>query len=253
MNVLTVDQLRRFGQDGFLLVPGLASPRAVAAANAVIDELLSTSPPPPHVVGPHSYVEKPASSHALLDLLTGTPAYGVAEELTAPGGLVGPTHVQVALTFPPFAHVPGAGHVDGLGELRADGRPTSFTLLVGVILSDQSADDMGNLHVWPGTHLATAAYARTHGVAALQAQAAETSSPPVPQEHRLQVRGHPGDVLFAHYLLAHNIGGNTSGTVRRSVYMRLKRRGHEQHWVRALTDAWYEYDGVRAAMGDAGG
>jgi hypothetical protein len=54
-------------------------------------------------------------------------------------------------------------------------------------------------------------------------------------------------VLFAHYLLAHNIGGNVSQVVRRSVYMRLKRVGHERHWAEALTDELFEYDGVRSA------
>jgi hypothetical protein len=54
--------------------------------------------------------------------------------------------------------------------------------------------------------------------------------------------------MFAHYLLAHNIGGNTSPYIRRSVYMRLKRTGHEQNWRTALTDALAEYDGVRAVV-----
>ena len=62
----------------------------------------------------------------------------------------------------------------------------------------------------------------------------------------VQVHGMPGDVLFPHYLLAHNIGGNTSDVIRRTVYMRLKRRGHEQNWRTALSDALAEYDGVRA-------
>jgi len=251
MTELTVEDLRRFGRDGFLLVPGLIPPADVAAANAAIDTIIAANPSPG--VGQQSYVEKGAEMNpALLGLLTRTPAYGIAEQLAAPGCLIGPSHVQVALTFPPYQHIPGAGHIDGLGPKKPGGRPNSFTLLIGVILSDQSADNMGNLHVWPGTHLATAEYARTHGMAALISAAAGTSSPPVPQENRRQLHGRPGDVVFAHYLLAHNIGGNTSTIVRRSVYLRLKHAGHEQHWERALTDAAYEFDGVRAAMAGEG-
>jgi hypothetical protein len=247
MTGLIVDDLRRFGRDGFLIIRGLIPPADVAAANEVIDTMIAAEPSPG--AGQRSYVEKGSEMNpALLGLLTRTDAYAMAEQLAVPGGLVGPSHVQVALTFPPYQHIPGSGHIDGLSEVKPDGRPNSFTLLVGVILSDQSADNMGNLHVWPGTHIATAEFARTHGMAALLAGAAATSSPPVPQENRMQLHGQPGDVVFAHYLLAHNIGGNTSTVVRRSVYLRLKRVGHEQHWAQALTDPFYEYDGVRAAI-----
>ena len=246
MSSLTADQLRRFGRDGYLLVPGLVPPDGVAAANAAIDALIAERPPPSGITGQHSYVERPPAQPALFGLLFDTPAYAIAEQLTTIGDLIGPSHVQVALTFPPYQHIPGSGHVDGLNQLKHDGRPTSFTMLVGVILSDQTTDDMGNLHVWPGTHRATAEYARTHGVDALLAGSAQWSSPPVDQGNRTQVHGKPGDVLFAHYLLAHNIGGNTSDVIRRTVYMRLKRRGHEQNWRTALSDALAEYDGVRA-------
>ena len=248
MSVLTSDQLRQFERDGYVVVPGLVPPDRVRAANAAIDALLADRPPRPGTVGQYSYVEPPNSQPALLGLLTATPACAVAEQLTTIGGLVGPSHVQVALTFPPYRHIPGGGHVDGLNRTDADGRPKSFTMLVGVLLSDQTADDMGNLHVWPGSHRAVVAYAREHGIEALLAGAAETAQPPVDQSVRRRVHGEPGDVMFAHYLLAHNIGGNTSDVIRRTVYMRLKRVGHEQHWRETFTDPLAEYDGVRAVQ-----
>jgi hypothetical protein len=247
MNPLSPEQVRQFGRDGYLVVPGLVPPERVVAANAAIDALLADHEPVP---GQHSIVERPPAAPELFGLLLDTPASAIAEQLTAPGGLTGPTHAQVALTFPPYPHIPGSGHIDGLNRLR-DGRPQSFTLLDGVLLSDQSADDMGNVHVWPGTHRAIAGYARTQGIEALLAAAADTSCPPVEQVHRTQVHGRPGDVLFAHYLLAHNLGGNTSTVVRRTVYMRLTRVGHAEHWRSAFTDELMEYDGVRA-MGDGG-
>ena len=246
MSLLTPDQLRAFGRDGYLIMPGLVPPDRVLAANAAIDTLLADRPPPAGTVGQHSYVEPPDAQPALLDLLTATPAYAIAEQLTAVGGLVGPSHVQVALTFPPYRHIPGGGHVDGLNQVDEHGRPKSFTMLVGVLLSDQTADDMGNLHVWPGSHRAVVEYAHAHGIEALLAGAAETAQPPVDQSVRTQVHGGPGDVVFAHYLLAHNIGGNTSDVIRRTVYMRLKRDGHEQQWRAMFSDELAEYDGVRA-------
>jgi hypothetical protein len=63
-----------------------------------------------------------------------------------------------------------------------------------------------------------------------------------------QVHGRAGDLLLAHYLLGHNIGGNTSDTVRRTVYFRVKRVGHAAHWRQFLQDAWLDYDAVRGVL-----
>jgi hypothetical protein len=73
------------------------------------------------------------------------------------------------------------------------------------------------------------------------------ASPPEPD-------GRPGTftllagVLLARYLLGHNIGGNTSDTVRRAVYFRVKRAGHAARWRRFLQDAWLDFDAVRDAL-----
>ncbi len=65
----------------------------------------------------------------------------------------------------------------------------------------------------------------------------------------MQIRGQAGDLLLAHYLLGHNIGGNISGKVRRAVYCRVKRYGHDPRWREFLQDPWLDYDGVRTLLG----
>jgi hypothetical protein len=40
-------------------------------------------------------------------------------------------------------------------------------------------------------------------------------------------------------------GGNTSQAVRRAVYFRVKRTGHNPRWREFLQDPWLEYDTVR--------
>ena len=67
--------------------------------------------------------------------------------------------------------------------------------------------------------------------------------PPVAE----QVLGRPGDLLLADYLLGHNIGGNTSDAVRRAVYLRVKRTGHDPRWRKFLQDPWLDNDPVRMA------
>ena len=63
-----------------------------------------------------------------------------------------------------------------------------------------------------------------------------------------QVTGEAADLLLAHYLLGHNIGGNTSRAVRRAVYFRIKRAGHDPRWREFLQDPWLDYDAVRERL-----
>jgi ectoine hydroxylase-related dioxygenase (phytanoyl-CoA dioxygenase family) len=72
--------------------------------------------------------------------------------------------------------------------------------------------------------------------------------PPIRLPEPEQVTGEAGDLLLAHYLLGHNIGGNTSPTVRRAVYFRVKRAGHDPRWREFLTDPWLDYDAVRHVL-----
>lgn len=244
--MLTVEQVRSFAENGFLVVPGLVEPDRVRAANAAIDELIAVEPAPGVQAGGHSYWNRtvPALVQPFLD----TPVWTVAEQLT--GGQLEPYvsdvyDVQVCVTPPPVRHRPGGGHLDGFN--KDEDRPRPFTLLVGLILSDQTGDDMGNLHAWPGSHREATDYARRHGVDAfVSAVMGNQAMPPVDfSAGSVQVHGGPGDVVFAHYLLAHNSGGNTSDVVRRTLYMRLKRPGLDDRWRTFFTDPWADFDGVR--------
>ena len=51
-------------------------------------------------------------------------------------------------------------------------------------------------------------------------------------------------MLFAHYLLAHNIGnhdGPAGGPRRETIYYRLRARGHRDRWREAITDPLLEF------------
>jgi Phytanoyl-CoA dioxygenase (PhyH) len=234
-------QLKEFAERGFLLLPQVVPPDVVAAASTAIDELIRHDPPGPDVRGPHNYFPEASHAPALAALLAGGPAFGRAESLTGPGTLEVPWQVQVALNIPPFDHRPGMHHIDGApGE--PDGRPGTFTMLAGVLMSDQRDEDSGNLWVWPGTHLSHAEYFRQHGPDSFFAA---RGYPPIRRPEPEQVRGRAGDLLLAHYLLGHNIGGNTSAAVRRAVYFRIKRAGHDARWREFLQDPWLDYDTVR--------
>ena len=239
--MLDQDQIREFAERGFVVVPQAIPEEVVARASRTIDTLIEREAPGPDVRGNHFYFPESVNAPSLIALLTESPAFSLAESLTRPGTLEVPWQVQVALNIPPFPHRPGMHHIDGaMPEPYC--RPETFTLLVGVLMSDQLDEDAGNLWVWPGTHLAHAEYFRKRGPDAFFDAG---GYPPIQLPEPEQVRGRAGDLLLAHYLLGHNIGGNTSDVVRRAVYFRVKRTGHDRRWREFLQDAWLEYDRVR--------
>ena len=196
VGVLDRGQLAEFAEQGFLLLRHVVPPEAVAAASRAIDELIEREPPGPDIRGPYNYFPAAAAAPELAALLAGRPAFGLAESLTGPGTLEVPGQIQVALNIPPFAHRPGLPHIDGFPP-EPDGRPGTFTMLAGVLMSGQQDRDAGNLWVWPGT-MAHAAYFRSCGPDAFFAAG---GYPPIRLPEPEQVTGGPGDLLLAHYLL----------------------------------------------------
>lgn len=241
--MLNDEQLKEFGERGFVVVPGVVAPELVERANRRIDELIAAKPPAEGHVGHHFYFPNAADEPALLEPLMDA-AFGHAEALTEPGLLEAPQQVQVALNIPPYSHRPGRPHIDAaISEPTPGFRPNSFTLLAGVFVSDQTTENSGNLWVWPGTHRTHAEYFRERGVEMYCAY------PDVKLPEPEQVTARAGDLLLAHYLLGHNIGGNyESDQTRRMLYYRISGRGHAEEPERILTEPWYEYGAVRAVM-----
>jgi hypothetical protein len=134
--VLNRGQVEEFAGRGFLVVPRVVPPEVMAAAARAIDELIEREPPGAGVRGPYNYFPEAVQAPELAALLTGSPAFGLAEALTAPGTLQVPWQVQVALNIPPNPHRPGIHHIDGFPP-EPDGRPGTFTLLAGVLMSEQ--------------------------------------------------------------------------------------------------------------------
>jgi hypothetical protein len=144
---------------------------------------------------------------------------------------------------PPWPHRPGGPHVDGISPPLPDGTPGTFSLLAGAWLTDHSECNRGNLWVWPGTHLRFGAYLAYHGADALS-RLHPTPYPPIELGEPVQVTGPAGSVLFAHYLLAHNIGGYDGppgAPMRQVVYYRLQAAGHRARWRAAVTDPLGEF------------
>lgn len=244
--VLTTNQIRSFTEAGWIVVSGLVGPDVLDTIDAKVDRLVTETPPPAGHVGHHFYWRNSRESPSLF-----TPVHDSGGILPAARELVGEDGVEVAfdqaqitLNIPPYQHRPGRPHIDGYAPGQQT--PGTFTLLAGLLLSDETVDNGGNLWVWPGTHRAHAAFFASRGP---EAFAAAGGYPDIELPEPTQVHGRRGDVLLAHYLLGHNIGGNyETDRTRRAIYWRLRAAGHASRWADCLTDPWLEYEGVRRQL-----
>ncbi len=253
MGRLSDGDLRQFGKAGYLLVPGVVPEGLLRAAESEIDQVMNTVAPDEGSGGAGANLwfrprtELPGCDGALRR----SGALDIADELVAPFELDHAfDHIQVATTVSPWSHAPGGPHIDGHGPDHDP--PATFTLLAGILLSDQSAPGSGNLWIWPGSHLEHQRLFADRGTRALQPSSGHPTLlvPPLDLGPGTEVRGRRGDLVLAHYLTGHNKGGNTSAHVRRTLYFRLAVPGHAERWEDALLDPLMEFAPVRSALSD---
>jgi hypothetical protein len=250
VSLLGDDQLRLFIEQGYLVLPDVVAAADIQALNAEVDRQIEQARPPAGHVGNHFYWQHRADSPALFDVLERPQGIlELARDLVGSDGLdVAFEQTQVALNIPPFDHRPGRPHIDGYQP--GESVPGTFTLLASLLLNDQLSDNGGNLWVWPGTHKTHAAFFARQGP---QGFAEAAGYPDVELPEPRQVRGRAGDLLLAHYLLGHNIGGNyASNRIRRALYWRLRAPDHVDRWAECLRDPWAEYPRLRRVLATAG-
>ena len=243
--MLDRQQKQAFAENGYLVLPQIVPRDWIEAARHEIQDRLRHNPPAEEHRGPFFYFLNDPLPAPLTALLSGSPALAAAESLIAPGIFEAPDQIQISLNIPPYDHRPGGPHIDGLSPPEPTGRPGTFTLLAGVFLTDQTVVNTGNLWVWPGSHLLSAAYFREHGPDQLLPS---VPYPPVALPDARPVMGRAGDLLLAHYLLGHNMGGNMSPAMREVIYFRLRREGHRERWRDIVQDPFLEFESVRAAV-----
>lgn len=249
VGVVTTEMLRKFRDRGYVVVPGLVPEDLLVDADREIDELAAGPTPPGEGdggPGVNTWFLPPATLPAADAALRDSPALQAARDLVAPNTVdLAFDHIQISTTKSPWRHIPGGPHIDG----HATGEPTgSFTLLAGILLTDQTRTQSGNLWVWPGSHLDHSRLFGERGVDALGASFGHSTWPEplvdlVPPN---PILGRRGDVVLAHYLLGHNKGGNVRPFDRRTLYYRLATPQHRRHWQETFLDPWTEYPRIRA-------
>ena len=158
-----------------------------------------------------SYCPELQGASVITDLVQASALWSLAESAIGPGQIKPSDPGRSPCAFladrarrrrPPHPHLDGMyTPTNGVPK----GTIRNFTALVGVVLSDVPHADMGNLTVWPGSHLQYEQYFRDRGPEALL-----EGMPDVPLAEPRQLTGQPGDAVLCHYQLGHGIAHNTS-------------------------------------------
>lgn len=231
-------------------VPGVVPPILVDQAVRAINHSLGEGFDPERVpeYRARSYCPELQGEPVIIDLAMNSPAWDLAKSLIGEETLRPVGGGQIALRFPMTDEpkAPVRPHLDGMySPLNGvpKGTVRGFTLLMGIVLRDIEQDFSGNLMVWPGTHHRHAEYFRAHGYHALL-----NGMPPIAYPEPVHVTAKAGDVVFAHYLLAHGTAPNLSPNIRYTVYFRLYHAAHDTS--RLAEDPWIDFPGVQARRPD---
>jgi hypothetical protein len=255
---LTERQKRELIDEGYTRLPGLVPEALVDAAVKAINCSLgqgTTELDDPRV---HEYSCCPdlMASPVIMAMMDRTPLRSLCDGLLGPGNLRPFDGSQIALRFPTLEEPPPKPrpHIDGMGgpSRKYPGPVSNFTGLAMVLLSDLPRPDMGNFTVWPGSHSRFESYFREHGPDTFVSK----GLPPVEIGEPVQVLGRKGDVLLAHWQLAHHYSPNTSPNIRYAVFFRLYHMDRDKAWrerrelwrPETLTDIWLEWPGLRSAL-----
>ena len=248
MEPLTEEQKRDFVRDGFLHVPGMIPPRLLARARRAINLSLGSGIDRDELTrfSNQSFCTELRSDPRLLRLATTPAVWSHVRTLLGDRRTIKPQGCQIALRFPLPEGTPRrlfGGHVDGYhtphNGVPDDGVVRNFTLLLGVMLSDVPAPFSGNFTVWPGTHHRMERYFRDHGVNSLEGGSVGTLGLRLPKP--VAVVGKAGDIVLAHYQVAHTASPNLSGDVRYMCFFRLSVRGLADHRVESMLDIWRDW------------
>ncbi|CAE8676146.1 unnamed protein product [Polarella glacialis] len=232
-----------------------------------------------------------ASAWQLTALVRCAPVWRLVEQLLGQGQVdQSSLNAQVALRFPcihddlvatgtaVWKSVTGRDwHTDGLRQNKKH----SFSLLLGIALSDIPSEDLGNLCVWPGSHRFCHARMRHPDgqIWRLTSEAGESPTgelggkPPVGQEAPpggqglgqeggwwpgdgplpdlgppVQLRMRAGDVVLTHSEMAHCGGPHLGPDMRYMVYFRIRHKDWAEMREAAVLvgDMWVDLKGVHA-------
>ncbi|MYD98789.1 MAG: phytanoyl-CoA dioxygenase family protein [Gammaproteobacteria bacterium] len=249
---LTEEQKRNFVRDGFLHVADVVPSRLVARARRAINNSLGTGIDPDQLTrfNNQTFCPELRDDPRLVRLATTPAVWSHVRALLGDGRVIRPQTCQIALRFPlpeGTSRRLDGGHIDGYhtreNGVPDDGMVRNFTLLLGIMLSDVPKPFSGNFTAWPGTHRQLERYFRDHGVNANRGGGIMPLDLRLPKP--VPVTGRAGDIVLAHYQMAHAVSPNLSGDIRYMCFFRLSVRGLANHRVESMLDIWRDWPKLR--------
>jgi hypothetical protein len=239
---LTNAERAAFLRDGLIIRRGTVGPEFTDPARQLVDDWYREHLDARRVseFTQRTFAPELGSHQAILNLLTGSGARDLAVSML--GQIAPVTAAQIQIRIPeaemPAAQPVKAMHVDGVGcphlepaELR------TFSLLVGIPLSDTLTADGGALRYLPGGHTRMSAWFATEWSAGITEQV----PPDIDAQAGTPFLGAIGDLLLMHHLVPHAVGRNHTSTPRTMVYFRLSHPAHASRRLQALRDPWLDY------------
>lgn len=244
---VTPQEKAAFVRDGVIARRELVPPALIGQARSLINDWYRTQMRPDHL---NAYTQRTFAPELgdhpdLLALFEKSGAADLVTSLVPDIEPVTTTQIQIRVPEAGTGSQPvKAMHVDGVACPHLDpAELRTFTLLVGVVLSDVNDPAGGALHYVPGGHLRMAEWFRTEWSAGMTDQV----PPQIDAEDGTPFLGRPGDVLLMHHLVPHSVGRNTSEEPRVMAYFRVSHVRHSGQRLAALRDPWLEYGSLRPA------
>lgn len=212
----------RFRRDGYVHFPELLPEGLITAARAAIAKNLATHYDESRLAeyNNRSWCPELRDAPEITQLLSDPAVRAVCDAALGHGRYdVSEGQIAIRKSHNAPEQSPPTPHIDGIPTPHNGVEGTeikSFTALVGVFLTEVSAEFAGNFTLWPGSHTLLEKHFATQGKAALS-----EGMPNIPLGEPVQLLCKPGDVVFCHYELAHGAAVNTSGNDRIAVFFRL--------------------------------
>jgi hypothetical protein len=243
--VLTNEELRTFAAEGLLVKRKFLAAELITEAQALIEDWYQHDMDPAELdqYTQKTFAPRLGSHPTLLRLLSGT---GVVELVRSLVGVFQPVDtVQIQIRIPerelPQAQPEKAMHVDGVSCPHLDPADLrTFSLLVGVVLSDVTDAHGGALRYVPGGHLRMAEWFRSEWSLGITQQ----TPPQIDAEDGEPFLAKPGDVLLMHHLVPHAVGRNHTDRPRIMAYFRVSHIDHATRQLEALKNPWLDYPAI---------
>lgn len=244
---LSYAQKREIYENGFVKIPGAVPQVMVDAALRAINHSVGEGMKSEdvNIFRARSFCPELQSSPVITDMFNKTVAWDLAQSALGQGKVHPVRGGQIALRFPGMEDPPRSPgcHIDGMYSPTngvQKGTIQNFTMLVGVYLSETACENAGNFTVWPGTHRLFASYFQEHGAEALL-----DGMPKIEMPKPVQLMVEPGDVVLAHYQLAHGNAPNVSPNVRYALYFRLTHGDFDrENWQQPMQNIWMHWPGI---------